>query len=332
MLDDAGQLDPRQAELDVPSADAADVEKIVDQTHEVRQLPLRHGPDPADRLGAGAGLLHHLETGPQRRQRVAELVRKHGEELVLPPGGVAERVLGAPAVGDVDAGRLHLGRPPVLVERQAPVRPERPPRAVGRVEAILDPDCRRLRAQLVEHPANRGLVVLHDEVPEVDAGQRVGRRAEGARISAVREQDGAIRPESADHLRLPFDDRAIPRFAGLGFTPRAGQGERAAHPRLDASRGLMPATTKPASVSSPRLAIGSTMASRADSGQAPPGIVPNRPPRPATATSPPTSAAWRNGHAARGSSRAISSGLAGPPSASPIAPASVARRPVESSR
>src|SRR5205807_1451661 len=69
--------------------DARHIEQVVDQSREVRELPLDHVARPAQ-LWVGYRLHAHELYGTQnRRQRIAQLVREHREELVL----VAVRLL-----------------------------------------------------------------------------------------------------------------------------------------------------------------------------------------------------------------------------------------------
>src|SRR5690606_3343501 len=149
----------------------------------------------------------------ERRERIAQLVAEHREKLRLAAVRFAQRLLRFLTVGDVDAGRLRLDAAAVLVEPERSIRPQRPAHAFGRLEAVLDPDLRRGGRQLIEHRANGRTVFVGDEVPEAAADQRLGGRAAGTRIAAVREQDLAVRPESADHLRLRVDDRAVTLLA-----------------------------------------------------------------------------------------------------------------------
>ena len=83
----------------------------------VTQLPLHHVEGALAVAADTAGMLHQVQRVAHRRQRVAQLVREHREELVLLPVGLgqlvdalAQLVLQALALGDVahDAGEVAL--------------------------------------------------------------------------------------------------------------------------------------------------------------------------------------------------------------------------------
>ena len=68
-------------ELDLAARDARDVEQVVDEPGEVVDLAL---DDLATRGSSSPAHAHQLERGDDRRERIAELVAEHREELVLP--------------------------------------------------------------------------------------------------------------------------------------------------------------------------------------------------------------------------------------------------------
>ena len=92
-------------QLDLAAGDARDVQQIVHQPHHVQQLAVHHlaGPLPADRVVGGHA--DQLQRGPDRRQRIAQLVGQDRQELVLLPVGVAG-VAVQPRVLDGDAGPI----------------------------------------------------------------------------------------------------------------------------------------------------------------------------------------------------------------------------------
>ena len=87
--DQRRKLDRLARQVDLAARDARHIEQVVDQSREVRELPLDHVARPAQ-LWVGYRLHAHELYGTQnRRQRIAQLVREHREELVL----VAVRLL-----------------------------------------------------------------------------------------------------------------------------------------------------------------------------------------------------------------------------------------------
>jgi hypothetical protein len=90
--DDVADVDALAAQLDLARGDPRDVEQVVDHPREVRDLALDHLPLAVGRRVAPR---HHLERGDDRRERIAQLVAEHREELVLGAVGdlgVAQRV------------------------------------------------------------------------------------------------------------------------------------------------------------------------------------------------------------------------------------------------
>ena len=72
-------------QLDLVAGDARDVQQVVDEAREMRGLPLQdaaHLPDGRRLVGARAKNRRDVE---DRRERIAQLVRQHREELVLAP-------------------------------------------------------------------------------------------------------------------------------------------------------------------------------------------------------------------------------------------------------
>ena len=121
------------------------------------------------------------------------------------PGAARERLFGALALGDVDAGGLGLEQAATGVEFEPPVGPQRPALAGGGVEAVLDPDFGCSRCEALERGAHRGPIVLADEVPEAAPDHALGARSARPRIGGVDEDDGAVGPEAADHLGLSVE-------------------------------------------------------------------------------------------------------------------------------
>ena len=81
------------SQFDLAARDARDVQQIVDQPCQVIHLPL----DDGRRAGAGLVAVRRVEQRQRvadRRQRVAQLVREDGDELVLAMVGLGEACVG----------------------------------------------------------------------------------------------------------------------------------------------------------------------------------------------------------------------------------------------
>ncbi len=109
--DGVGHVDLLAPQFDLALADAADVEQVVDQVHHLPQLAL----DDLARVVVHrlvARELHDLHRVADRCERVAQLVRERGEELVLAQVGIVQRGLGVLAQRDVrdDAQEAQPGR------------------------------------------------------------------------------------------------------------------------------------------------------------------------------------------------------------------------------
>ena len=141
-----GALDQcRQAELlgldhHLALHDARDVQQVVDEPRHVIGLPADHIAGPVHRGLRDVVALHDVHGVADRRQRVAQLVGQHRQELVLAPvgllhGRVQPRVLhgdrGAADdfLGQRDPRRIHAA--PRAPAGSAPRGPGRPP-AAGR--------------------------------------------------------------------------------------------------------------------------------------------------------------------------------------------------------
>ena len=100
LASDLGSSTGSRCELDLAARDARDVEQVVDQARQVPHLALD------DRALAFAGVdaaqAHQLQRGQDRRQRVAQLVAEHGQELVLGAVGVFGACARPDQPGDVE--------------------------------------------------------------------------------------------------------------------------------------------------------------------------------------------------------------------------------------
>ena len=89
------QVDAARVELDPPGEHARDVEQVVDQVRQMAHLAIDDGALPGGLLGRGAGVIDHLQRGPDGAEGVAQLVPEHGEELfekaAKPLRGLARR-------------------------------------------------------------------------------------------------------------------------------------------------------------------------------------------------------------------------------------------------
>ncbi len=94
---------------DRAARDARDVQEVFDHARQVMHLPLEH----VLLRSVGAAHAHHLERGEHRGQRIPQFVAEHGEEVVLAPHGLAQRVLRLHGLEQADR--------PVRVELQQPV-------------------------------------------------------------------------------------------------------------------------------------------------------------------------------------------------------------------
>ena len=102
---DLPELQGLSAKLNLVSLDTRDVEKIVHHPGEVLDLSI---DDPAGVGGRAASrntVLENVEAGSYCRQRVAELVRQHGDELSLAAVRFAQLIDQASLRRDVVADR-----------------------------------------------------------------------------------------------------------------------------------------------------------------------------------------------------------------------------------
>ena len=77
------QVDAAPAELEGPAGDARHVEQVIDQPHQVAELPVDGGLVVRGSAGVGPRALEQLQGHGERCQRVPQLVRQHREEFVL---------------------------------------------------------------------------------------------------------------------------------------------------------------------------------------------------------------------------------------------------------
>jgi hypothetical protein len=93
LLDHRREVDALHAQVDATATDAADVDQVVDQPHELRELTLHGRPAALDHVAIALSPLYQFERVAQRRERSAQLVRERRQELVLAPVGLDQRGL-----------------------------------------------------------------------------------------------------------------------------------------------------------------------------------------------------------------------------------------------
>ena len=88
--------------FDEPALDPGDLEQIVDKAYQVAHLAV-HDLVDLRRIHFDGLHAQQLERAADRRQRIAQLVREHGQEFVLAPVGLAHRLQVTFALGQVRA-------------------------------------------------------------------------------------------------------------------------------------------------------------------------------------------------------------------------------------
>ena len=89
---DLGQFDAFFAKLQPVARDATHVQQVIDESGQVSHLTI---DDAARPLQLGRARIRHLQDlngVPDRRQRIAQLVREHRDEFVLATVGLAQRL------------------------------------------------------------------------------------------------------------------------------------------------------------------------------------------------------------------------------------------------
>jgi hypothetical protein len=109
-LDDLAQIEPLALQHHLAGGDARHVEQVVDQLDQLLELALHHRAHARCLRRVGGHAVEHLQAGADRRQRVAQLVRQCGQELVLAAVCIPQRPLGLHPFGDLVAD-LELAAP-----------------------------------------------------------------------------------------------------------------------------------------------------------------------------------------------------------------------------
>ena len=196
-------------QLDLAARHPLHLEQVVHQGGLVAHLPLGglERPPPR-RVAFRAAQPQHLQGVADRPQRVAQLVRQHRQELLLPPLGARQ-------------GRPVLGQPLLHLLEFALDGP-RP------LELLQHPGRAVLGRGLVEHHLRRLVVEVGAEAA-ADQRQRVG--AEGAGLGLGREAGEVVLAE--DDGEAALDEAVEPRLVAEERRRRAGVERRAARRGAD---------------------------------------------------------------------------------------------------
>ena len=98
---DLAKVELLQLELDLPPRDARHIEQVVHEPREVLGLAADHVLRSPRLLTVARGAVEQVDAVADRRERVAQLVREHAEELGLEPVRLSDRLVGALVLGDV---------------------------------------------------------------------------------------------------------------------------------------------------------------------------------------------------------------------------------------
>ena len=256
------QVDRLALQHDLALADARDVEQFLDQARQLPAAGARRCPAPRSTLGSGAATRRITShRGVDRRQRVAQLVRHHREELVLALVGFAAAPPARPAARRISRCR-HAVQARVL---EAPSRPARPVRRAGRrrraprrrrrrdgdqhrAEHALAEDQRHGRGRAQRRQAHR-----RRREPERRGVERVAASASARRDApAARAARRAAPPHAGSERRSA--SRSTLRSLAARRRPRPAARRRRARRRPAAARPAAPArapAARPAGSSPP---------------------------------------------------------------------------------
>ena len=114
----APSVDALPAQQQLAARDARHVEQVVDQARHVGDLALDHVAAPGP-VGLGRAFApEDRDRGADRRERVAQLVRQRGDELVLAAVGLAQRFLGGALLGHVHGDRTDVAPAGGVAQRE----------------------------------------------------------------------------------------------------------------------------------------------------------------------------------------------------------------------
>jgi hypothetical protein len=105
-IEDRFQIAPRYSQLDLVATDAGDVEQVVGQPHELLDLPQHRLMKTVEFGDIVSDERPCLKRVADRRERIAQFVSKHSEELVLSLVSLSQRLLDAAPLGDFFLQRL----------------------------------------------------------------------------------------------------------------------------------------------------------------------------------------------------------------------------------
>lgn len=205
------ELHALTAELDRPPTDAAHVQQVVHEPHDLTDVPLHDHGRRADGLAIPVGQPQDLQRVADRGEGVAELVGQHRQELVLTAVAhghvgrvslqlllaLAHAILDALHRVDIDEHHDHA----VDLVRQRPVRAQ--PQRIPAAELVAD--ILVTRADRVEHLQQERLQIGDAFEPQLAVGERpsdIGRYQVQQPLRRRREPtDTQVRPEDDDgHL------------------------------------------------------------------------------------------------------------------------------------
>ena len=183
-LDRAGDVQPLAAQRERPAHHARDIEQVFQQPGHLRDLAVHHVAAPVALDGVDAGHAQQAQCVANRRQRVAQFVRQHGDEIVFAAVGLVQRQFGQLARGDVHRHAVVAQRRGVgaVLGLAVVVDPHQP--AVGVQHAKFMRDRMAQRDRLLAQEQELGAVVgMHQrghaaagglEVLRIDAEHPVG--------------------------------------------------------------------------------------------------------------------------------------------------------------
>ena len=211
---------------DLAPGDAGHVEQVVDDVHHMVDLAIDDRDRPASLVPVQSQALEHGDAASYRRQRVAQLVREHGHELVLVAALGAQRAL---SLRELARGQV--------VDRDE--RPGLGPRRRRAGEAHLE-----LAAFVAGHHQVHALALVRLATAREHSLQEVG---EGCPVHLVDEQReptlreaGARDAQHASGLEVDCGDHA---FGTEHHVADRGKVEKLGVP-LQARFGLLPRRAK----------------------------------------------------------------------------------------
>ena len=194
------QIEPLSPQFDPVAGDPGHIQQIVGQANELTDLPLHDRQGALAQRGIAAGAAHQFERIPNRRERIAQLVRQRGQEFILSPIRFAQHVFSAVAFGHVEADAHTPGDVTVTV--------------VQRLDVVLDVPHRAVRAgdlDDVGHVRAMGHGVLHRQLTDrhiasvaLDAVER-----HFARVRAQRHVDTRRHAKQAGKCVVGRDEPAV---------------------------------------------------------------------------------------------------------------------------